>query len=314
MSKKQLPAIGKAELIGYDDLKRQFFAERPSDVDGVFNASAEYYRMYLLRKIFAIFEFDGLPENWDRDYFLTRLWLDGTLCVTDTEMGVLPLQCSYYGVNVFLHPTNCNIANPVLGTFDREIGTDCVLLKLQYNYMGIFPIVNRYATLLAMCDSSLAVTLMNSKVAFIGLCESKNQSATMKRMFDEISAGSPAVFVNENAVNQSKFFFNNVKQNFVGEEIQHVKRSIINEFLTEIGLNNANTDKRERLNTDEVNANNSEIGANVEHWLENIRDGLKEIKEMFGIDITVRRRVWTDGKGANGELLESDRLPESDRT
>jgi hypothetical protein len=97
------------------------------------------------------------------------------------------------------------------------------------------------------------------------MAESKSQAETMKKMFDEISSGHPAVFVNENAVNPAKFFFNNVKQNFVGEELQTVKRSIINEFLTEIGINNANTDKRERLNSDEVNANNSEIGCNVQH-------------------------------------------------
>ena len=288
--------MSKTELIAYDDLKRQFFAERPRDVDGVANASAEYYRMYLLRKVFSIFQFDGIPDNWDYDYFLTRLFLDGILCVTDTAIGVIPLQCGIYGQNVFLHPTECIIANPVLGEFRRTIGEDCVLLKLQYSYTGIYPILNRYATLLAMCDSSLAVTLMNSKVAFIGLCESRAQAATMKKMFDEITCGNPAVFVNENAVNPSKFFFNNAKQNFVGEEIQTVKRSIINEFLTEIGIANANTDKRERLVTDEVNANNEEIGANVQHWLDNIREGLREVKKMFGIDITVKRRSWAEGR------------------
>lgn len=291
--------MNKTELLSYDDLKRQFFAERPRDVDGVANASAEYYRMYLLRKVFSIFDFKGMPETWDYDYFLTRLFLDGMVCITDTALGVIPLQCGIYGQNVFLHPTECIIANPVLGEFRRTIDEDCVLLKLQYSYTGIYPILNRYSTLLAMCDSSLAVTLMNSKVAFIGLCESKNQAQTMKRMFDEISCGNPAVFVNENAVNPSKFFFNNVKQNFVGEEIQTVKRSIINEFLTEIGISNANTDKRERLVTDEVNANNEEIGANVQHWLDNIREGLREVKKMFNIDITVTRRSWAERTAQN---------------
>lgn len=293
--------MSNTELIGYDDLKRQFFAERPRDVDGVANASAEYYRLYLLRKIFSIFEFSGIPDNWDYDYFLERIFLDGKVCVTDTEIGVIPLQCGIYGQNVFLHPTECIIANPVLGEFHRTIGEECALIKLQYNYMGVFPILNRYSTLLAMCDSSLAVTLMNSKVSFIGLCDSKAQSQTMKKMYDEISCGNPAVFVNENAVNPAKFFFNNVKQNFVGEEIQTVKRSIINEFLTEIGINNANTDKRERLNADEVNANNSEIGCNVQHWIDNLREGLKEVKRLYGIDITVKRRKW---EGGQNELTE----------
>ena len=109
---------------GYDDLIKDFFAQRPKEVDGVANASALYYRRWMLRKLFSIFNFDGVPDTWDMDYFLENLFLPGYVCVTDTPIGVIPLQCGYTGINVYNHPTTCVIANPVLGCFERTIGDD----------------------------------------------------------------------------------------------------------------------------------------------------------------------------------------------
>lgn len=293
--------MSKTELLGYDDLKRLYFAERPRDVDGLANSSAFYHSRKLLRQMFGRFDF-MLPENWPKDYFLLNLFVGGELCILDTELGVIPLRCGHSGLNVYEEPTKCIIANPILGNLEPEIGEECVLLRINYDYSGVMPIVERYAGLLAMCDSSLAVTLMNAKVSFIGLVSSNNQAKTMKRMYDKISMGEPAVFVNGDTVNQDKFFFNNVKQNFVGEEIMRVKRMITNDFLTEIGLNNANLDKRERLNSEEVQANDEEIRNNVQHWLDNINEGFNEANKMFGLNLSVKMRRY------DNELSESDRL------
>lgn len=291
------------EQIPLDDLKRKFFAERPSDVDGVFNASALFYRQELTRRLCSLFELSGAPDSWDLNYFWSILFLEGHIGVTDTAAGVLPLRCGYSGINWYNRPTKLVFANPVLGKFERTIDEDGVLLYLQYNYHSANELLQRYATMLAMCDSALAVTLMNSKVAFIGMANSKAQANTLKKMYDQISAGNPAVFVNQDAANPANFFFNRVKENFVGTEIQSLKRSIINEFLTNIGINNANTDKRERLNAEEVNANNEEIGVNIEDWKNNLQAGIEKVNTMFGTDMRITRRKW-----ARNELSESNRL------
>ena len=278
--------------VAWSDLKRNFFAEKPKDVDGVANASALYYREFLLKKIFSVFEFT-IPDTWSMDYFQTHLFLDGYIGIVDTDAGVLPLQCSFSGINVFNEPTDIIIANPVLGSFERKIGSDGVLLRIQYNYMGVLTMLNRYATLLAMCDSGIAVNLMNSKVTWIGMAETKAQAETMKTMYDRISMGEPAVFVKGSAIgNGESIYWNHAKENFIANEIQDVKRSLIAEFLTEIGIDNVNIDKRERLVTDEVNANDEEIRCNVQHWLENIQTGFREANDLFGLDLSVRIRSY----------------------
>lgn len=287
--------------VAYDDLKRQFFAARPRDVDGVANASTWYYTRRLLRQLYGRFKF-GMPEEWPLDYFMSNLFVGGEICITDTAAGVIPLRCGHSGINMYNEPTECIIANPVLGEMRRTIGENCALVRINPDYSGVMDIINRYAVLLAMCDSSIAVTLMNSKVTFIGMSSSKAQANTMKKMYDKLSMGEPAVFVNGDAVNKENFWFNNAKQNFVGEEVKRLQRMIQNDFLTEIGLNNANTDKRERLLDSEVNANNEEIKCNVQIWLDNIREGFKVARNLYGLDLSVELRKWKNELSEPGGL------------
>ena len=65
-------------------------------------------------------------------------------------------------------------------------------------------------------------------------------------------------------------------------------------FDTEIGIPNANTDKRERLVTDEVNANNVETASRCEMWLESIKAGMEKANNMFGLSLDVDWRVKPD--------------------
>lgn len=284
MSKKNIPKTYNP--IGYSDLLRDFYRESPKDVDGVFNASSVFYNRELLRLIFSAYEFTGVPETWDYDYMLTHLFIDGLFAITDTEVGVIPLRCGITGVNYWDHPTDVQIAVPVLGSFQRKIGEDCALVKLQYDYKGIMSLVQRYSTNLAMCDSAIAVNLMNTKAAVIGQAEDAKQAQTLKKMFDEISAGKPFVVTRNGMVKIGEsVIFNPVKQAFVADDVQIVKRKIMNEFLTRIGIGNANTEKRERLISDEVNANNEESEFSKNHWIKTVNEGLREANRMYGLDL-----------------------------
>lgn len=279
-----------------NDMLRDFMTAQPKNVDPS-SASFMYYVRALFRKAMSIYEFDNIPDNWDYDYFISVLLSQGFITVTDTALGVLPLRCGISGINVYNHPTTVIIANPVLGNLERTIDEDCTLIKIAFDYRGIMDIVYRYATLLSECDSSISVNLMNSKVAFIGLVESKAQANSMKLMYDMISKGEPAVFVKGSQINSDTILYNHVKENFVAGDIQILKRKIMSEFLTEIGVNNANTDKKERLTDNEVEANDSEIQLNGGYWLENIQEGLEKTNSMFGLNLMVKLKNTVNTEG-----------------
>jgi hypothetical protein len=58
-------------------------------------------------------------------------------------------------------------------------------------------------------------------------------------------------------------------------------------FDTEIGIPNANTDKRERLVTDEVNSNNAETASKAELWLDELKTGCEKANKMFDLKLSV---------------------------
>lgn len=288
--------------IPFDDMLRHFFARRPKDVDGVANTSSLYYREWLLKKILARFEFN-IPNSWDKDYFLKTLFLEGHICVTDTSMGVVALRSGLTGIGIYDQPTTAIFANPILGNFERTIDVDCVLIRIQYNYMGVGWMLERYATLLAMCDSGIAVNLMNTKATYVFGATSKSQAESYKKMYDDITLGKPAVFVNTDAINKEQMFTMPAKENFVADDIQILKRKIVNEFLTDIGINNTNLDKRERLTDDEVHANNEEVKFNIMHWYDNIKIGIERANILFP-ELGLSCKIRDYNKEVTGEEVE----------
>ena len=91
-------------------------------------------------------------------------------------------------------------------------------------------------------------------------------------------------------LNDESLYTFNVKQNYIADDVQLLKRKLVNEFLTEIGINNTNLDKRERLTNDEVNANDQEVIANIQHWIDNITYGINEVNRLYdlGVSFSVR--------------------------
>lgn len=278
----------------YKDLLNEYFRQSPKSVYGVMNSSAMYWRSWLLKKIFSAIEYTGFPDTWELDYFNEHLFLDGVICITDTEIGVLPLQTGYTGINVFNEPTDCVIANVVLGSFEKKIGSECALVKLQYNYHGVQDILDRYSELLASCDSAMAVNLMNSKVSNVFMAQNEAQAATMKQIYDKISSGEPAVFVREAQFNGNEDVYNfPIKQSYVASDIEELQTMIKRQFYQEIGINAINSYKHERQTSDEVDAGDEEKLISIQHWLDNIRQGFSVANKLFGLNLGVKLRSYT---------------------
>ena len=266
------------------------FARRPYEVSGINDISSSYYFQYLLRMTKGIFDISA-PEHWDTDFLLDTLLLNGCFGIFEHNSEPLAMNCQPFGVNMYYKPTEFNIANPVLGNFSKVIGENGALIYLEEDPNGggqfrtIRPLLTFYAYKLAACDKCIDQSLMNSGVAAIFSASSKKAAESYKAMYDDIAEGKPAVFVDEElglaSSNSRNLQYTPAKDNFVCDKVQIEKRCIIEEFLTAIGINNANTDKRERLNADEVNSNNNECYVATEVWRRNLKETTAQAKKLF---------------------------------
>lgn len=276
---------------GFTDLVRGFFHHNPKSVNDMTNNSFFYYQFQLMTKLKSVLTVEGYPSNWNIDNMWDVLLKNGYIPVVKTDIGTLALEGGYYGQNMYYMPTNVLVNNPVLHNIDEVIGENGELLYMNYEYntfQGVMSLINRYAVLLANIDCSLNVSLYNSRVAHVFEADTDAQVKSLQKMYDDVSKGNPAVFLKKGLKNIGKDndggYFLNVKNTYIGNDLLLTKRRIMNEFLTEIGINNANTDKRERLNSDEVNANNSEVRCTIVRYIDSLNECAKRINQNPNFD------------------------------
>lgn len=293
----------------YNQINKYTSQRSPSTVHCSNTALVDFYKRYLLEKVISVFAW-RLPETWNRAYFEYVLYCAGYVAIIETDkFGVIPQNCGLYGYDVFYQPTNVTIANPLLsGIQHPRIGRDCALIKMQPDYGSIMDVVTYYADMLALCAEAAGINIQNSKVATVFMAGDKTQAESYKKMYDQLSAGSPITVIDkslkeENRGNGWEAFNRDVKQSYILTDLISDMRKIEMQFDTLIGLPNANTDKRERLITAEVESNAQEVASLRTIWLDTMREGARQTRDMFGIDIDVRFR-W----GGDTDVAISDNV------
>ena len=299
--------------ITYDYINLYNASRSPSTVHVKNTRLRNYFRKYLMQKAISVFKWN-IPEEWDKDYFLYTLYGMGFISIFYTDRyGVICQQCAPGGFNLYYRPSYVIVSNPLLEkTLTLNIDRDCVLLKLQPDYSSIMDIVGYYADQLALASEAMGVNLVNTKSGVVFGAEGKARAESYKKMFDNLSEGDPAVVIDKKLLNDDGSpawfpFTQNIKELYVTSDILSDMRKIEAMFDTEIGIPNANTDKRERLIADEVNANNVETATRCELWMETVRKELDKANAMFpGLGLSVDWRVdpkteiadgWTQKEG-----------------
>lgn len=285
------------EAIGfYDQMATDYFNLQPSMVKGTANNATEYHKRYLYNMVYSVFQF-GLPEQWALNYF--RLWLFqyGSIGVIYTRK--LGWIASPYGTrkrDYQFQPKVIGITNDEL---EEEkigvIGVNAGIVHIFDDFKGIDDLVTEYATKLAQIDKCVNINLMNANITKGFEAENKKQADDIKEAYAKATSGEPLVVIN-NKVYSAKGnglvnLFGNVKNDMIVDELLTAKRRIINEFLTRIGIKNANYDKKERLNSAEVEQNNDETSSIVSVMLGNIEKSFEKINAISGLSLTVALRT-----------------------
>lgn len=289
----------------------------PSTSHNIDNDLAWYFKRYLIQKLISVFKFDGIPKNWSKDYFYYTLFVFGYVAVFKTDKyDVIPQHCSLYGYDVFYRPTNIRCSNPLLrGTEDLRIGVTCELIRMQPDYCGAWDIINYYAELMALTTESVIVNLINSKFAYVFAAENKTAAESLKKMYDQITAGNPAAFVDRNLFKEDgsaswELFTQNLRNSYIAGDLLEDLAKIDSRFNTEIGIPNVNIAKQSGVSESEVQSNNVDTQSKCALWLETMQDGIEKVNKMFNLNISVSLRfkdkeVLDDG---NDILDGSDEL------
>ena len=267
----------------------------PSGVQYANNAAFGFYCRYLWQKLVNVFTYD-LPEDWAADTVQAALFGNGCCAVVPTaKFGLVAAWATPGGYDINMEPHFVVIANRLLPTLTGKqlvIGRDCAAIHIAPDWCGAVDLIATYATKLALAMQAIDVNLINSKIAYVFAARDQASAKSFKAMMDKINTGEPAVVVDKALFNDDgspnwQLFTQNLKNTYLVSDLLCDLKKIEHEFDSKVGIPNANTDKRERLITDEVNANNAETAIIAAGWLEHIQTGLKQVKDMYGVDIKI---------------------------
>lgn len=268
--------------------------------------------IYLTNLFLELFEWENLPDTCNQRALETVLYFQG--CALFFRDDAVYAKTKYPVIDDIAGPyywhTPVNL-NGNLNIYYEHVG----LTAYSYNYHKQFRIDNSvlirnnkmmyptyftmimYAEKIVEAMRAIDVTVENLKVPTIIACD-EEQYTTAKALTVDRSNNLPAIFT-------SKFFRPDSIQvmptgtnpQILADLWQH-QHNIYNELLTRIGINNANTDKRERLNSDEVNSNNDLLDLSVRTFLQERQDACYRINKTYpdlNVSVKIREGVIEDG-------------------
>lgn len=306
-------------MFNYDFLNVYNGSRSPGTIHAANTELGAYFRRYLFQKAVSVFDIQ-CPETWSKDYFWYVLYGAGYVGVLDVPgMGVIPQYCTIKGYNVYYQPKGFIVANAAImngQTLEKSIGIDGVLMKLTPDYTGICDLIGYYADLMAVSAESMGVNILNSKLAYIFGVKNQAAADSFKKMVDKINAGDPAVFVDKNMLDADGNptwveYAQDLRNNFIAPDLLQTMNQIERMFESEIGIpNNGGIEKKERLISDEVNANNVSTYSKAALWLENLQTSCAEVNRMFGINVSIdwRKIKGRETYGSESKALNSGPL------
>lgn len=265
----------------------------------------ERFRLLMLNQ----FKWTGLDElNIQERHLESYLFDNGyALFFEDKLNGKLCLPCygagkqNVYGDYLRYRATGFNYTYEVSAE-------DSVLIENNKLRMPTSKAVAFFASRLYELIRTMDTNVAQLKLQTLFTATDKN-ALTVKKIIDDIEANNWAIVIDSGLQAEEivKAIPTGVK--CLTAELTDRYNAVMNEALTYFGINNSNTDKRERLITDEANANNQLIDSCAQMFLESRERACEEINKKFGLSLSVELRNKREEVELNVEQSNKKPIP-----
>ena len=271
--------------------------------------SAKSYYRYLLTRLQRMFQYKNLPDTIPHEILDRYLFEYGIACITSVEGKLYVFSGNLGGPqDAYYRPTEFIISNPhikvngelftanvpVYYTEDEASSsgepwsTKGVLIRNDLDWIGMHPLLSRYAYLMAENILTLRTAdVMLRVLAMITAPSDKERSAALEYL-KSLEKGELAVIgdtplVTEGVKLQSPPSNNGSYLTQFIEYQQYLKGS----FYNEVGLSANYNMKREAIGTGESTLDSDSILPLCDNMLKCRQEDMAKVNEMFGTDIQV---------------------------
>lgn len=292
------------------NLNKLMNPERRNDFNTMSLNNRTYIDYFDRLKMLAVsmFEWENLPETMNSRFLELTLFDYGIACfVFDDNLGFLNLKCTPSAeLNVYEEAIKYTAYSLNYNKiYNRD---DIILVRNNLLQLPTFRTIELFANRLYEAERTINVNIKTQKTPVLIKCNEK-QRLTLKNVYKNYEGNEPVIFGDKD-LDISNFEVLKTDAPFIADKMIEYKKSVWNECLSFLGVNNLETEKKERLIVDEVNANNQMIQLSAETMLLTRQEACKEFNKKYGLNISVNLRNYDDFKN-HLNLIQSD---ESDET
>lgn len=272
--------------------------------------SAWFNRLYSMA--LSTFEWTGLPPTVDRRYLeMILFWRGLGVFFRDEIMGdlFLPMatasQLDIYGYPMERQAISYNYTSRMLNN------TDSVLIYDNLARAPMAQTMRMYAMRLWQLDCAIDVNANAQKTPVLILCDNKER-LSLENIYQQYNGNMPVIFGSK-GLDPSAFVVLKTDAPFHGQELQALKRQIMEEALTYLGIEANTNDKAERLVSNEITSNMGGIESMRLNRLTSRQQAAERINRIFGLNVEVRFNsslqlsqlmdggmIYPEGGGENG--------------
>jgi len=244
----------------------------------------DYYNRLKLMAL-NLFEWVNVPNSIDVRFLETKLYKNG-YCIffEDKDLGYLTLGGAISGAfNVYEIPLQRN-AIATNGYQAQRNAQNSVIIFNNYIHTPNILTIELYAERLTEVQRSIDVNVRSQKHPILLNADEKTK-LTLRNAWMQYDGNEPIIMGNKGyklSELMEVIDFDTTTYNI--DKLTLLKHDIWNECLTFLGLNNANSDKKERLITNEVDANLEAVEMSRQAMLSSRQQACDEINVMFKLD------------------------------
>ena len=255
----------------------------------------------------SMFEWVNLPSSMDSRFLEKTLFYEGQASLLyDEKYGYINTKCADGGyLNIYELPTKLHCysmqysadRNVYEGFKEENPNNQCVLVMNNWERIPTVNTIELFAYRLYLAQRSCDVNIMATRTPVLILGTEK-QKLTMENLYNKYDGNQPFIFGDKDIISNDMLKAINTQAPYVTDKLSEYKKEIWNEFLSFIGVNNIDVEKKERLITGESSANNEVINLNLQSYLAPRKEACKKFNELFGlsgenaIDVRIRSDLF----------------------
>ena len=252
--------------------------------------SCETFINYMNIRLQKMFHYEGLPDTIPKEMLEYYLLNNGTCFVTEVD-GKLYTFCGSFGgqPDPYYRPTTYVIANPALN-FSKQcnLETDGILVRNDTLWVGLYPLMARYATLMA--ENMLTIRTADIMLRIMALLSAPDDRSKVAadEYLKKLEKGELA------AIGENRFFDEGIKMqsppsnngSYLTQFIE-LHQYLTGTFYNEVGLNANFNMKRESIGEGESSLNEDSLLPLTDEMLKCRKEDLDKINKKYGTNITV---------------------------